>query len=106
MSVFTVALIKGAVEGDPYKHFAALGGINHHATPATKAGLLTSDGVTIEATDAGRLFYQIAELSVLPEGRATNWGAVADKALALLATIADCGDAALNPPSRQAGSTT
>lgn len=88
MSVFTVALIKGAVEGDPYKHFAALGGINQHAEPAIQAGLLTSDGMTIEATDAGRLFYQVAELSALPEGRATNWGAAAGKALALLATVA------------------
>lgn len=86
MSVFTVALIKGAVEGDPYKHFAALGGVNHHATPAIQAGLLTSDGTQIEATDAGREFYRLADLASLPDGRATNWGTVADKALAVLAT--------------------
>lgn len=88
MSVFTVALIKGAVEGDPYKHFAALGGINQHAEPGIQAGLLTSDGVTIEATDAGRLFYRVAELSALPDSRAVNWRTVADKALALLVTAA------------------
>ena len=38
--VFTVALIKGAVEGDVYQHFGSLGGVAQHLATARRLGVI------------------------------------------------------------------
>lgn len=73
-----LALLKGTVEGDPYKHFGSLLGIAHHDAAAQQLGLLTNDG---NVTVVGRAFYVSAELGQLPAGRANDWSSTAPAAL-------------------------
>lgn len=81
---FALALIKGAVEGDPYRHFGSLLGVNAHAAPLLRAGLLVAcdppstaagedHGVDFVATEAGRDLYERHQLATLPAGRASFW---------------------------------
>jgi hypothetical protein len=75
-NVHALALIKGSVEGDSYKHFASLFGGDQHAAPLVTAGLLTGNGYDYDATEAGQAFYQEQHLDQLPAGRANNWSAL------------------------------
>jgi hypothetical protein len=74
-----VALLKGTIEGDPYKHFGSLLGMDSHIAAAHHFGLIDANG---ELTEAGRAFYRDAKLSGLPEGRANYWSASAPHVLA------------------------
>jgi hypothetical protein len=79
--VHVLALLKGAVEGDPYKHFASLLGIAQHLEAAAALGLMTPDG---RVTAAGAALYEAAGLHSLPEGRANHWWQEADSAIEIL----------------------
>lgn len=81
MTVHVLAILKGAVEGDPYQHFAAFGGFDAHAAEADRLGLIGDD---LCPTDLGRRFYVDANLASLPAGRANQWGHAADRALDML----------------------
>lgn len=83
-AVHVVALIKGTAEGDPYRHFGSLLGVDTHQATAARLGLLNAAG---DLTDAGRAFYRDARLADLPAGRANHWGDTADRAVAALAVI-------------------
>jgi hypothetical protein len=88
-SVHTIAIIKGAVEGNPLLYIAAFGAVDVHARPALELGLIAIDDryeeIPYVATSAGREFYIDANLASLPSGRANHWGHAADSALELLA---------------------
>lgn len=71
-AVHAIALVKGAVEGDPHKHFGSLLGYEQHLIAAVGAGLVVLDG---EATDRGVAFYKRHGLETLPDGRANYWDA-------------------------------
>jgi hypothetical protein len=77
-NVHALALIKGSVEGDSFKHFGSLFGTSEHARPLVAAGLLVSNGYDYDATDAGRTFYADYRLDSLPRGRANSWLASSD----------------------------
>ncbi|GAA2679692.1 MULTISPECIES: hypothetical protein [Actinosynnema] len=66
--VFIIALVKGAVEGDPTMHFGSLLGVGQHMAVARELGLLQQDGQT--PTDKARQLYERHELNKLPHGRA------------------------------------
>jgi hypothetical protein len=66
--VLTVALLKGAVEGDPTLHFASLLGFRHHVPVAQATGVLAEDGET--PTALARDIYHRYRLDQLPPGRA------------------------------------
>ncbi len=78
IGIHAYALVKGVAEGDPYKHFGALGGIDWHRADAVDAGLLAYDkershhytGLTLTA--AGLAVYE-DRLHLLPPGRANDW---------------------------------
>lgn len=83
--VFVLAILKGAVEGDPYAHFAALGGFDHHVADAVACGFVTGTGAEVQPTAEGRAFYAEARLARLPPGRAYLWhGPVREHAEATL----------------------
>lgn len=86
MSVHTIAIIKGAVEGDPLQHLGSLLGVDIHAALAVHLGLIepAAGEAPFTATDAGREFYADANLAALPDGRANHWGTAADHARDLL----------------------
>lgn len=65
-----IAILKGEVEGDPYRHFGSLLGFDQHLAAAAAAGLLRVDGT---ATDEGLEFYRRHRLADLPAGRANYW---------------------------------
>lgn len=69
-AVHVIALLKGAVEGDPEKHFGSLLGYDQHLTTAVRAGLVTVAG---DPTDRGIEFYSWHLLDQLPDGRANYW---------------------------------
>jgi hypothetical protein len=77
--VFTVALIKGAVEGDVTAHFGSLGGFNAHVQLAQDLGLLNE---AERPTALSRELYHRHHLADLPAGRAylawTAWSATVD----------------------------
>jgi hypothetical protein len=75
-NVHALALLKGSVEGDSFKHFASLFGVHAHARPLVAAGLLVSNGYDYDATPAGEAFYRDQHLDQLPDGRANNWSAL------------------------------
>lgn len=65
--VFTVAVLKGAVEGDVYRHFGSLGGVEVHLAVARRLGLIDGEaGPTARARD----LYRQHGLDRLPDGRA------------------------------------
>ncbi|GAA2679741.1 MULTISPECIES: hypothetical protein [Actinosynnema] len=66
--LFTIALVKGAVEGDTTRHFGSLGGLEQHLAVARAAGLLEQDGQT--PTAKARALYDRHRLHALPPGRA------------------------------------
>lgn len=66
--VFTVALLKGAVEGDVGKHFGSFLGLAAHTVVARRCGLVESDGVT--PTEYGLDVYVRHGVDSLPDGRA------------------------------------
>ena len=66
--VFTVALLKGMVEGDPTAHFGSLGGFEQHLAVARAFGLVEADGET--PTDRARTLDRRHGLVELPPGRA------------------------------------
>lgn len=77
VTVHVLALLKGAVEGDPYRHLASLMAVSSTHLPAgVEAGVLTVVDGEITATAAGRRFYTEHGLGLLPPGRANNWLAV------------------------------
>jgi hypothetical protein len=65
-----IAIIKGAVEGDPQKHFGSLLGYSEHLAAAVRAGLVTTDE---QPTDEGYEFYSWHNLDQFPAGRANYW---------------------------------
>lgn len=67
--IFTVALIKGVVEGDSYRHFGSLGGAAHHLATARRLGLIDLEDEHT-ATARALALYRRHELDRLPEGRA------------------------------------
>ncbi|MFC6094858.1 hypothetical protein [Saccharothrix lopnurensis] len=67
--VFTVAMIKGAVEGDVYRHFGSLGGAAQHLATARRLWLIDVDDEDT-ATPRGQDLYRRHRLDLLPEGRA------------------------------------
>lgn len=78
--VHTLAILKGAVEGDDTRHLASLLAMGTHAAPLLRAGLIVPNDSTDEAdpryyvpTDAGQRFYTEHHLGDQPDGRATNW---------------------------------
>ncbi len=71
--VFTVALIKGAVEGDLFAHFGSLRGMDEHVGVAETNDLLDpfgGYGGRAVATDKARRIYRECRLADLPDGRA------------------------------------
>lgn len=68
--IFTVALVKGAVEGDATTHFGSLSGFREHLALAELRGLLDQEGHPLPA---GEDFYHRHGLDVLPTGRAYLW---------------------------------
>jgi len=77
--VFTVALIKGAVEGDAQAHFGSLGGYVAHVLLAQDLGLLDEDE---SATELAYNLYLCCRLAELPPGRAyLAWNVAASAAL-------------------------
>jgi hypothetical protein len=93
-NVHALALIKGSVEGDSFKHFASLFGVHQHAAPLVTAGLLTGNGYDYDATEAGAEFYRDQHLDQLPDGRANNWSALPGVVGAELVANADAALAA------------
>jgi hypothetical protein len=72
--VHVLALLKGAVEGDEYKHFGSLLAIDAHFEVGRELGLLLKDaGGSIVPTVKGRSFYVDYGLRELPGGRANYW---------------------------------
>lgn len=67
--VFTVALIKGAVEMDVFKYFGSLHGVDRHVAVAEAAGLLVSAGGLVATGEAHRIYLECG-LANLPDGRA------------------------------------
>lgn len=67
--IFTVALIKGAVEGDSYRHFGSLGGAAQHLATARRLGLIDLEDEHT-ATARAQALYRRHQLDRLPEGRA------------------------------------
>ncbi|MFD7659209.1 hypothetical protein ACFV4N_34970 [Actinosynnema sp. NPDC059797] len=67
--VFTVAVIKGAVEGDLYLHFASLGGVELHLATARRLGLIDPENEHT-ATSRAHALYRRHGLEHLPDGRA------------------------------------
>ena len=81
-AVHVIALVKGAVEGDPFKHL----GLPYQLadiirTEATRLGLIDD---LCQPTPLGRSFYIDANLASLPAGRARYWGAAALRAQTML----------------------
>lgn len=70
-----IALVKGALEGDPEKHFGSLLGFDEHLRDAAQLGLVRCEtgSYDVEVTDAGREFYESQRLFWLPPGRANAW---------------------------------
>jgi hypothetical protein len=71
--IFTVALIKGAVEGDSYHHFGSLGGVAQHLPTARRLGLIDPEDEHT-ATARAQALYRRHQLNRLPEGRAYWYG--------------------------------
>ncbi|WP_433261566.1 hypothetical protein ACQPZF_27170 [Actinosynnema sp. CS-041913] len=67
--IFTVVLIKGAVEGDPYRHFGSLGGVTQHLATARRLGLIDPED-EYTATARAQALYQRHGLNRLSAGRA------------------------------------
>ncbi|GAA1309298.1 hypothetical protein [Saccharothrix xinjiangensis] len=67
--MFTVALIKGAVEGDTYRHFGSLGGIAQHLATTRCLGLIDPEDEHT-ATARAHALYRHHRLDRLPPGRA------------------------------------
>lgn len=68
--VFTVALIKGAVEGDLWQHFGSLLGVDSHVARAEELDLIEPASGHAVATDKAHRIYRECGLADLPEGRA------------------------------------
>lgn len=69
-----VAILKGAVEGDPYLHLGSLLGVSGHVETLVRAGLVESSPVDeIIVTPLGVAFYVEHNLTELPDGRANSW---------------------------------
>ncbi len=64
---FTVAILKGAVEDEPEKHFGSTLSLKEHMRVAEDLDLINETG---EPTDKAQDFYERYELATLPEGRA------------------------------------
>lgn len=67
--LYTVALIKGAVEGDLYAHFGSLGGVAAHIAIARQHGLLEIEDQHTPTNFAHQLYIR-HRLDQLPNGRA------------------------------------
>ncbi|TQM85477.1 hypothetical protein FHX81_7961 [Saccharothrix saharensis] len=67
--IFTVALIKGAIEGDPYRHFGSLGGVTQHLATARRLELIDPEDEHT-ATARAQALYRRHGLNRLPAGRA------------------------------------
>lgn len=77
MGLHSVAILKGAVEGDPLRHLASWLEWRGHLAPLLSAGLVTGspDSLAVTLTGAGREFYTRHRLDLLPDGRANQWPA-------------------------------
>lgn len=81
-NLFTIAVLKGSVEGDSIKHFGSTLEFKEHAELAAQYGLVVENpphpegidnGPSYLATEEGLTFYDEHELSKLPDGRAYYW---------------------------------
>jgi hypothetical protein len=90
--IFTVALIKGAVEGNLYAHFGSLLGIDGHIAVAEEAGFMKPAVGWAEATDKAHRVYRECGLADLPEGRAYLAWTDRPEVTAALALLAQEGD--------------
>lgn len=71
--VHSLAILKGAVEGDDTKHLGSLMGMDGHAVPLLRAGLVVDLDGQYVPTETGKRFYTEHALSALPDGRANYW---------------------------------
>ena len=78
VQVHTIAILKGAVEGDAMAHLASIMAMPQHAVPLVRAGLVVDDDGEYLATAAGRQFYDTWRLVDLPAGRANSWTGATD----------------------------
>lgn len=93
--VFTVAVLKGAVEGDVYRHFGSLGGVEVHLAAARRLGLIDSE---FHPTVRARDLYRQHGLDHLPAGRAYPvWH---DKGRAERPRLTSCSLPAMPPAHR------
>lgn len=81
-NLFTIAVLKGSVEGDSIKHFGSTLEFKEHAELAVDYGLVVENppgpegidnGPSYLATKEGLDFYDQYGLSRLPDGRAYYW---------------------------------
>lgn len=89
-SLFTIAVLKGSVEGDSIKHFGSTREFKFHAEIAVEHGLVVENpphpegidnGPHYLATEEGLAFYDQHELGRLPDGRAYWWIPAQDEIL-------------------------
>jgi hypothetical protein len=88
--VHVIALVRGAVEGDPIRHLASLLGYKAHVDAAVRLRLVTigADLYDLAVTEAGQRFYHQARLDALPDGRANHWrGELVEDAVARLGEL-------------------
>lgn len=67
-NIFTIAVLKGAMEGDISRHFASLFGLRQHIATAQALDLIEEDTETV--TQRGHQIYYRYALHDLPDGRA------------------------------------
>lgn len=89
---FTVAILKGTVEGDPHKHFGSTLGFTAHRLVAEQHELVEPVGeggwTDLKATEKAKDLYDRHQLSELPEGRAyLAWQVWTPKVEAVLAEL-------------------
>ncbi len=83
--IFVIGLLRGAVEGDPTRHFGSLRSWTRWQTLAVQCGVVELATVTVDVdgaqtpvltevpTDYGREFHARHDLAALPAGRAYLW---------------------------------
>lgn len=80
--VFTVAILKGAIEDEPEKHFGSTLALREHMRTAEDHDLINEIG---EPTEKAQDFYERYRLASLPDGRAyLAWFAHGDLIRAIL----------------------